>query len=214
MWKIFVKIYSKLPGFVRLKFENMLKKIDGGEMFSTCLRRIYSEIYDIQIGIGTYGCFNHLNIPKHIKIGRYCSFANNVSILPRREHPIEFASTHPIFFNSVIGFVETDKMEFQSLEIGNDVWIGQGAIICSKCTSIGNGAVIGAGCIVNKPIPPYAIVVGVPARVIKYRFETETIELLEKSRWYNLSPDELKKYVKYANEPKKFAEYIINDTNK
>ncbi|WP_349616768.1 CatB-related O-acetyltransferase [Azotobacter salinestris] len=74
--------------------------------------------------------------------------------------------------------------------IGNDVWIGARAVIMAGVT-IGNGAVIGTGAIVTRDVPPYAIVTGTPARVIKYRFEQDIIERLENSKWWDLSPEEI-----------------------
>ena len=75
--------------------------------------------------------------------------------------------------------------------IGNDVWIGAHATIMGG-VKIGNGAVIGAGAVVAKDVPPYAIVLGNPARVIKYRFDEATIEWLQKLRWWNWTPEKIK----------------------
>lgn len=75
--------------------------------------------------------------------------------------------------------------------IGNDVWIGSHVLIKGG-VRIGDGACIGAGAVVVKDIPPYAIVGGVPAKILKYRFDTDTIKLLENLQWWNLSKDVLK----------------------
>lgn len=128
-----------------------------------------------------------------------------------RNHPKDYASTHPLFFNTAFGGVKDNSIEFNELVIGNDVWIGQDVKITSKCSSIGNGAIIGTGSIVTKNVEPYSIIAGNPAILIGKRFNNEIIELLEKSKWYDLSPDELLNYIELANEPKKFAEKIIND---
>ena len=80
------------------------------------------------------------------------------------------------------------------ITIGNDVWIGAHTFInCSKVISIGDGAVIGAGAVVTKDVPPYAVVVGVPANVIKYRYPPETVRALLKTKWWEWSPEEINK---------------------
>ena len=97
------------------------------------------------------------------------------------------------------------------LIIGNDCWIGYGVIITSSCHNIGNGAVIGAGTILTKDVEPYSIVVGNPGRKIKSRFNTETIELLEQSKWFDLGPTDLLKFYSWINSPNEFALRIINE---
>ena len=86
------------------------------------------------------------------------------------------------------------------LEIGNDVWIGNRAIILGKVRSIGNGAVIGAGAIVTKDVPAYAVVGGNPARILKYRFDEATICKLEDLRWWELPLSQIK-HLEFSNTP-------------
>ena len=83
-------------------------------------------------------------------------------------------------------------MPYGKLAIGNDVWVGQYAIILPSCKNIGDGAVIGAGAIVTKDVPPYAIVAGNPAKVLRYRFDEATIRKLEEICWWDWSLDEIK----------------------
>lgn len=206
-------IYKIIPNFMKPLFLKIVLKVDGGEFFSTKIRNIFKREYGIDIGIGSYGCFDLSRIAPNISIGRYCSFALGSTIVPRREHPIGYASTNPLFFNSALGWVKESPIEFNDLTIGNDVWIGQNAIISSKCKSIGNGAIIGAGSFVNKDVPPYTIVAGVPARKIGERFSKDIIELLEESRWYDLEPNELRKYLEFVNDPKLFARKIMENRN-
>lgn len=90
------------------------------------------------------------------------------------------------------GVLNNDTVSYGKLTIGNDVWIGQYAVILPSCDYIGDGAVIGAGSIVTKNVPDYAIVAGNPAKVIKYRFSDEQIEQLKEIKWWDWDVDFLK----------------------
>ena len=145
-------------------------------------------------------------------IGRYCSIARDVNV-GQGNHVMDWLSTHPYQYErftcntgigfefheeceSVIGSDETRSKAIKAIRkgrttIGNDVWIGHGVIVMPG-VNIGDGAVIGAGSVVTKDIPPYAIAVGVPAKVIKYRFTETEIEQLLKSNWWDFAPWDLK----------------------
>jgi acetyltransferase-like isoleucine patch superfamily enzyme len=118
-----------------------------------------------------------------------------------RNHPLEFKSTHALFFNPSLGISKQDEIEFIPLEIGNDVWIGHNAIIMPHVRLIGNGAVIAAGAVVNKDVPPYAVMVGNPARVVRYRFSQDTIDTLQESRWWEKSIDQLQPEIEEYLKP-------------
>ena len=130
---------------------------------------------------------------KNTVIGRYTCIANEVMTVAGN-HPLSFASVHPAFYSTTqkLSYVKQNKFDdFHYLDsqqkisvvIGNDVWIGARATILEGIT-IGDGAIVAAGAIVTKDVPPYAIVGGVPARIIKYRFDEETIQKLLKLKWW------------------------------
>ncbi|MGO2200634.1 CatB-related O-acetyltransferase [Pseudomonas helleri] len=122
------------------------------------------------------------------RIGSFCSIAQEVLIGGLASHPLDWLSTHPVFYSTKkqanYSFASSDQINEQGIvEIGHDVWIGARAMILDNC-KIGNGAVIAAGAVVVKDVPPYAIVGGVPARIIKYRFSDEKIEKIQQSKWW------------------------------
>jgi len=121
-------------------------------------------------------------------IGKYCSIATG-TIIGSDIHPLNYVTTSPRLISDYYdrGILE----RFPKIIIENDVWIGNNVIIPKSCT-IGTGAVIGAGAVVTKDIPPYAVAVGIPARVIKYRFKPEFIDMLLYSKWWNLPNNVLK----------------------
>lgn len=163
-----------------------------GEFYSLLLREIFKEFEGIEIGLYTHGaCFTLDAFPRHTKIGRYCSLARGSRAF-NVDHPLHFKSTHAFFFNASLGYCEQNKIPDIPLEIGHDVWIGSNAVILPAVKSIGTGAVIAAGSIVNKDIPPYAVVTGNPARVVRYRFSPDTIQKLLESQWWEMPIEEIK----------------------
>ncbi len=131
---------------------------------------------------------------KNTSIGKFCSIGPNVQIILGK-HPLNFVSTHPVFYSKNKPFKTfSDRIyidEYDSVLIGNDVWIGEGVIIPSGVT-IGNGAIISARSVVTKNIEPYSIVGGIPAKLIKYRFDESTIKKINNSNWWDWDESKLK----------------------
>jgi acetyltransferase-like isoleucine patch superfamily enzyme len=143
----------------------------------------------LKIGEYTYGTpiiDNYKGSEQKVIIGKYCSISKNVRIITGGIHPPHWVSTYPFRskFKQDGAFADGMPTSNGAINIGNDVWIGTGVTILSGVT-IGDGAIIGAGAIVSKNIPPYAIAIGIPAKVIKYRFDAQQIEKLQKLKWWN-----------------------------
>ena len=183
-----------------------------------------SEYMGVKIGKGSYFGYGLDEAFKgnHIKsIGRYTSIATTAQI--QDNHPMNMISTamlyegflnkenRKLWFDRAVECKKSPNKSFK-VEIGNDVWIGANAFINSSTVSkIGNGAIIGAGAVVTKDVPPYAIVVGVPAKIKGYRFTQEQIECLEKIQWWNWSTEKLNQEFDAILNPDVFFEkYLCN----
>ncbi len=135
-------------------------------------------------------------------IGKYCSIGPNVKIGLGRHPASTFVSTHPIFYskNKQSQRIFTDRNYFEEylpVEIGNDVWIAANAIVLDGI-KINDGVIIAAGSVVTKDIPAYAIVGGIPAKIIRYRFDKESINKLLKLKWWNMEIEFLSKnFIKF-----------------
>lgn len=170
---------------------DLIIRFDGGEFYSTWLRKIMKEYYGVEVGLYSHGaCLRPMQMDRYTKIGRYCSLTETARVM-NRNHPMEYTSTHGFFFNPNLQHCKENKVEFIPLTIGNDVWMGHNAIIMPHVRVIGDGAVIGAGAVVNKDVPPYAVVVGNPARVVRYRFPQDIIDQLLESKWWEKPIEEL-----------------------
>lgn len=147
------------------------------------------------MGNGTYGGILVFNdVPTcNLIIGNYCSIAANVVFLLGHDHRVDCLSTFP-YKAEVLHEQKSEAISKGDIILDDDVWIGYGATIMSG-VHIGQGAVIAAGAVVTKDVPPYAIVGGVPARVIKYRFEPEQIEELLKIDYSKLTKEEIEKHI-------------------
>lgn len=161
-----------------------------------------ASLLDSSVGDHTY--FQKDSTALSCDVGKYCSIAMQVFIgLP--EHEIAMVSSHPVFYLSDTPLVKKyckSNRTNSSLRtsIGHDVWIGHGALVLAG-VKVGTGAIIGAGAVVTHDVPDYAIVGGVPARVIRYRFDEPLRERLLKSRWWERSDEWLEEHVALFSSP-------------
>ena len=193
----FLASHSRKQRFQRF-FEKKLaracgNKADGGFAYSTAIRQFYMQHHGLEIGYGTFGgCWlNPSLFWKKIKIGDYCSFAKELSIYTAN-HPMGLFTTHPVAYDANYGAPNNDNdIVPNELLIGHGVWVGQRVLILPGCHVIGNGAIVGGGSVVTKDVPPYAIVAGNPAKVIRYRYDKVTIDKLEATKWWERNKEEL-----------------------
>lgn len=146
------------------------------------------DIDSVSVGKGTYGAIRVLNWGKgqKLQIGNYCSIAQEVMFILNADHPTNHISTFP-FRVKILG-QDQEGTSKGDIIVGDDVWIGYRTTIMSGVT-IGQGAIVAAGAVVAKDVPPYAIVGGVPAKVLKYRFDEGMIDELRKVDFAKLDYD-------------------------
>ncbi|WP_051234374.1 CatB-related O-acetyltransferase [Flavobacterium denitrificans] len=214
---LFRKIYRKFKNTLIRKLkktdiENIIEsKIQCSELIDESAQVLFSELrgkvkvgprslinkvlFDGNIIIGSNTTINGPNTEFYsldfpIKIGNFCSIARGTNI-QEHNHDINCITSYFIkyrIFNDKYG---SDAVSKGGIEIGNDVWIGTGSTILTG-VKIGDGAVIAANAVVTNDIPPYAIVGGTPAKVLKYRFSEEIINELLKIKWWNWEMDKIK----------------------
>lgn len=180
-----MKLIKKLKEVKNLKRKNVIL----AENTNVSNPRI---INNTQIGKGSYVAEN--SILSMVKIGRFCSIGPNL-VCGFGRHPLNGISTSPCFYstlkqNGMTYSCENKFEERKEIVIGNDVYIGMNVSILDGVT-IGDGAVIGAGAVITKNVPPYAVVCGVPAKIIKYRFSKDIIQKLLKIKWWDWDDQKL-----------------------
>lgn len=142
-------------------------------------------------------------------IGKFCSIASRVSIGLGR-HPTSYVSSHPAFYSNTQPLVKTFSPSdafnyFERTYIGHDVWIGENAMIIDG-VRVNTGAIIAAGAVVTRDVPAYAIVGGVPSKLIKYRFDEDMRRQLLETEWWNMPDEWLIEHCSLFSNPQKFLE--------
>lgn len=195
-------IYLHLKNYIKLKSSSPTCQLDIRSMFRN---GIYLEGYNsiekdcilekVRLGLGSYIGFGSQIY--QTEIGRFCSIGRNFKIIQGQHPTSKFVSTYPAFYSvkGISGLRFVDQQLFEenkfvdiekklSVRIGNDVWIGDNVSIMEG-VSINNGAVVATGAVVVKDVPPYAIVGGVPAKIIRYRFNEQEITFLQNYKWWD-----------------------------
>jgi virginiamycin A acetyltransferase len=175
----------------RIAALRLVNRLEGGEIYSETLRDIFRQHYGVVVGAYTHGgCFVPHSFGPNTTIGRYTSIARS-AFAATLDHPTHFKGMHGFFFNSRLGYTDHVR-EYSGLDIGSDVWLGHNSIISSNVSSIGHGAVVGAGAVVFKDVPPFAVVVGNPGRVVRHRFDPDTVAALLEERWWERDIEDLR----------------------
>lgn len=195
---LWAKIMRKLRGAsVKNSSIHLTSKVESGShVLNTRMDRHSFCGYDCEIS--------------NCEIGSFCSIANGV-VIGGGVHPMHWVSTSPVFYegrDSVRQKFSTHKRERpKKTIIGHDVWIGRNALI-KQGVVVGTGAVIGMGSVVTRDVPEYAVVAGVPARIIRMRFSEEVIKMLLASRWWCFDDEKLIKHANYFTKPRDFLEAL------
>lgn len=180
---------------------SLLCRLEGGQYRSATTRKLLQRDYGVEIGAHSYGdAFVPGLFAPSVIVGKYVSVGKGVRVVTQN-HPIDHLSTHPYFYEKALGVIDRDILVPATTVIGNDVWIGHNALILPGCNRIGHGAIVGAGSVVTKPVPDYAIAAGNPAKVIRYRFPPDMIEALLKNPWWEAPLDSIRKQPDRVTRP-------------
>jgi acetyltransferase-like isoleucine patch superfamily enzyme len=195
---IYARVFRKMTGVaIKESYVHPTSKVEAGSSF-------------IKSAIDRYSFVGYNCDIFHTSIGPFCSIANNVAI-GGGEHPMEWVSMSPVFYSGRDSiskkFSEYSRSPHLETKIGADVWVGHGAKI-RQGVSIGVGAVIGMGSVVTKDVPPYSIVVGSPAKVVRFRFDNGTKDRLLSSEWWLLGDETIGRAACFAKDPEAFLNFL------
>jgi acetyltransferase-like isoleucine patch superfamily enzyme len=196
---------------IKLVVSKVLKKarlssVRESEIHRTAKVESGSSVY--RSSLGRYSFCGYDCELFYASVGSFTSIANNV-VLGGARHPMEWISTSPVFYHgrdSVRAkFSEHRLPDPLRVEVGHDVWVGRSAIVISG-VRVGTGAVIGAGAVVSRDVPPYSVVVGNPARVVKMRFSDDIVKQLLETKWWEFEESELSLLANRVRAPADFLE--------
>ncbi|EAH6341597.1 CatB-related O-acetyltransferase [Campylobacter jejuni] len=201
-YNIYTKTYIENPrrfsrlktkDFITIPLENNQLESAGGGIEEYCAFKFSNILHEM----GSFS-FSGSFLPHYAKVGRYCSIADGVSMF-NFQHPMDRISTASFTYETNHSFINdacqnhinktfpivnhNPSSSITHLIIQDDVWIGKDVLLKQGIT-LGTGCVIGQRAVVTKDVPPYAIVAGIPAKIIKYRFDEKTIERLLKIQWW------------------------------
>ena len=163
--------------------------------------------------VGRYSYVGNFTTVVDCEIGNYCSIADNC-VIGGMSHPLEWVSTSPVMYSGRncldTNFSDLSYNESKHTVIENDVWIGDGCYIKAG-VRLSNGCVIGMGSVLTKDVGPYEIWAGNPAKLIRKRFDDETIKRFLKTEWWNWSEEKIKKYSSIINDPHSFLDGVESE---
>lgn len=192
-----------LVGFLKNLFNKRISILSfissRSELDKTCV--IYRGVKIKSSKVGAYTYISNNTDVENAEISKYCSIADHCRI-GMSGHSLQYLSTSPVFTQKTNALKESwaEKNVFQNkskeerVYLGNDVWVGSHVLI-NGGVHVGDGACIAAGAVVVKDVPPYAIVGGVPAKVIRYRFTPDVIEELLRLKWWDMDEELLKQHI-------------------
>lgn len=206
-WRIRKKLSGEkgcyIAGRSNVNFLNC--KFEGGNTVGE-----FTILNHCLLGYGSY--ISQKSVLEHTSVGRYCAIGPYVHIVNGRHPSKDFVSIHPAFYSTArqAGFTYVDKDRFiessyadsdnkMLVTIGNDVWIGDSVSIMEG-VHVADGTIIGAGAVVVKDTEPYSIIGGIPAKLIRYRFDKCDIEFLMKLQWWNKESVWIQKYAPYFDK--------------
>lgn len=220
MYDLFIKVYKKLSNVIyTIKIKTKFSKsiifgkytlIYGSKFVGKAKLGSNSIFVDSSLGYGSY--FGNNCRLSNTRIENFTSIGSNVTVINTTHPTQKFVSTSPVFFSVLkqASFSYVKKQKFQeqiyidknekvSVFIGNDVWIGENVTILGGI-KINDGAIIGANSLVTKDVPSYAIVGGIPAKIIRYRFNDGDIDFLKKIEWWNKDEKWIKRHADYFED--------------
>ena len=183
---VLFSLYGRLKGKgSRLALRSLVLRKEGGPVYSLTIRKIYRAFHGVDVGLYTIGPCDVApgNLAPGTTVGRYSSIYYTVRTLADDES-MSHGSDHKRFPSAAFGRLGDKAAAECRIGIGHDVFMGHNATILSSVEHIGHGAVIGAGAVVQNNVPPYAVVAGNPARVVRFRFSDSVIKDLLASQWW------------------------------
>jgi acetyltransferase-like isoleucine patch superfamily enzyme len=196
-------LYARLHRRRFFAYRLMNKAIwsEGGPSYSFTARQLLRQHHGVTVGAYSYGpLLRPSSPPGPVWVGRYSSIGPNLELI-RDTHPTNTLSTHPAFYCAHYGQVAETDLEIAPLTIGHDVWIGSRVTVLAGCRNIGHGSIVAAGAVLTKDVPPFAIVGGVPAKLIRYRFDPPLRQVILASRWWDRPIDRVMPHLEALRQP-------------